>query len=188
MSWRSVVMVLLLAGAVLSGWSLWKQRADPAAQGKVSSRPDYVLNDFELVVLDAKGEESFTLRAPHLSRDPASRTMDIETPLFLIPPGNGSSGDAWEVRARSGWISAEGDELRLRGNVVGDSSGADGRPVKLASQQLNVFPETKRATSAVAVTLTQPGLTIHGRQLEARLDTKRVLLQDTKTRYETTAR
>lgn len=180
-----MMMVLLLAGAMVSGWSLWKQRAEPTAQGKVSSRPDYVLNDFELVALDAKGDESFTLRAPHLSRDPASRTMDIETPLFLIPAGKGSSGDAWEVRARTGWISGEGDELRLRGEVKATSAGIADMPLTIATEQLNVFPETNRISSAVAVSINRPGSILRGQGLEVDLNTKLYTLRsEVRSRYD----
>lgn len=188
MSWRGIAMLLLLVAAVVTGWAVWNQRSKDQALAAPPGQPDYVLEDFELVALDEQGRESFTLRAPRLARDPSAKTMDIVTPLFLIPAGKGSQGGPWEVRSKTGWVSADGDELRLRGNVVADSTGADGRPVKMASQQLNVFPKAKRATSAVAVTLTRPGLTIHGRELEAHLDSKRVLLQDTKTRYESSAR
>lgn len=188
MNWRAIAMVLLLAGAVISGWAVWNQSSRDPSLAELPGQPDYTLEDFEIVALNEQGKESFTLRAPRLERDPAAKTMDIVTPLFLIPAGEDSQGGPWEVRSKTGWISADGGELRLRGDVEADSTGADGRAVTLASEQLNVFPKTKRATSAVAVTLTQPGLTIHGRELEAHLDSKRVLLQDTKTRYESSAR
>ena len=75
--------------------------------------------------------------------------MDIATPLFLIPPGEGSSGDAWEVRAKNGWVSAEGDELRLQGDVKGASAGKVGaRDDACTTEQLNVFPDTKRRDRA----------------------------------------
>lgn len=193
MNWRFALTVVLLIGASITGWALWSQRAPQQAVAVAGAQPDYVLRDFELITLDAQGNESFSVRAPLLRRDPNTRTMDITTPLFLIPAGEISAGEAarggdWEVRARTGWISAQGDELRLRGDVVADSTDRDGAPVKIATQELNVFPEAKRATSAVAVTLTQPGLIMTGRDLEARLDIKRVLLQETTTRYENTAR
>lgn len=188
MSWRTVLMLVLAAAAVASGWAVWRQYDQAPSVAGLPGQPDYTLEDFEIVALDERGKESFTLRAPRLDRDPDAKTLDIVTPLFLIPAGKDARGGPWEVRSKTGWVSADGDELRLRGDVVADSTDADGRPVTMASQQLNVFPKAKRATSAVAVTLTQPGLTIHGRELEAHLDTKRVLLQDTKTRYESTAR
>lgn len=185
MSWRAVLTLVLLAGAIASGWSLWRQRSDDAPATRAMGRPDYVLNDFELVALDAEGKESFTLRAPRLARDPASRTMDIATPLFVIPPRPGASGKPWEVRSTAAWVSARGDEVRLRGNVRADSTNADGKPVRMTTEALNVFPESKRATSDARVAVTQPGFTMSGRGLAARLDTGSVqLLSDIKARYE----
>ena len=177
MTWRGIVTVLLLIGGVISAWSLWIQRGEEAAMIATSSRPDYVLHDFELIVLGAQGNESFTLRAPLLARDPATRALDVTTPLFLIPPGPGSRSDAWEVRARTGWVSAEGDELRLRGEVRAVSDGSSGVPISIATEQLNVFPEDNRVSSAVAVNINRPGSILRGHGLEVDLDTKAYMLE-----------
>jgi lipopolysaccharide export system protein LptC len=187
MNWRSIVTLLLLAGAIVSGWSVWTQRNKDAAPTGAPARSDYVLIDFELTALNAQGKESFTLQAPRLARDPYERTMDIATPLFLIPPGENSRGDAWEVRARNGWVSADGDEVRLRGAVKADSRGSDG-PVAIRTPELNVFPNAHRATSAAAVTITQPGHILTGRDLEAQLDSGRIRLKNVQSRYEKTLR
>lgn len=185
MNWRVLLTLVLLAGAIASGWSLWRQRSADAPAQRAMARPDYVLNDFELVALNAQGAESFTLRAPRLARDPASRTMDIATPLFVIPPKPGSDGQPWNVRSTGAWVSAKGDEVRLRGNVRADSTNARGQPVRVATEALNVFPDDKRATSSERVTVTQPGFTMGGRGLTAQLDTGSVELHnDIKARYD----
>lgn len=188
MSWRGWLTLVLLLAAGLTGWSVWRGRDGQQSGAQAGGRADYVLEDFELIALDEQGRESFTVRAPRLARDPATKTLDIATPLFVIPPGPGARTGAWEVRSRSGWVSADGDELRLRGQVQARSVDAHGRPVTMATEQLNVFPETKRATSPVAVTMTQPGLILNGQGLDAQLDTRRVHLTDVKARYERTVR
>ena len=92
------------------------------------------------------------------------------------------------MRARTGWVSAEGDELRLRGQVIAASTDG-GAPVRLATEELNVYPDAKRATSAVAVTVTQPGSILRGRNMTALLDSKRVQLKsNVKVRYESSGR
>ena len=186
MNWRAIVTVLLLIGALVSGWSVWTQRKKEVAPTGVAARSDYVLIDFELTALNAQGKESFTLRAPTLTRDPQKKTMDIATPLFLIPPRENGNGDAWEVRARTGWVSADGDEVRLRGDVRADSKG--GGPVAIRTQQLNVFPDAQRATSKAPVTITQPGHILTGRDMEAALDSRRIQLKNVQSRYEKTLR
>ena len=66
----------LFAGALLSGWALWLQRDRDTGGATVAKRPDYVLHDFEVIVLNTEGKESFTLTAPRLERDPEARPDD----------------------------------------------------------------------------------------------------------------
>ncbi len=188
MNWRAVLTVTLMAGALLSGWMLWQQRDRGGTSGPIGKRPDYVLHDFQTTVLDEAGREAFTLQAPRLERDPDVKTMQITTPVFHVPPKEGSQASPWEIRAQSGWVSEKGEEVRLRGGVLADSTNADGKPIKIATEELNVFPDAQRATSTAKITLTQPGLILHGRGLEADLDAKRITLQnDVKARYERAA-
>lgn len=187
MSWRTATIWVLLVAAIASGWMVWRQRAGDAAPAKAQFRPDYVLNQLELIALDEQGRESFTLRAPRLTRDPAAKSMDIQTPVFVIPPRAGQAGTPWEVRSATAWVAPKGEELRLRGEVKANSKDKQGRPVSIATEELNVFPNTKRATSVAKVTMTQPGFILNGRGLDAQLDAKRIVLQsDVKARYERT--
>ena len=177
MSWRTIVSAVLLIIALASGWALWSDREEQVERTVAAGgRSDYVLHDFEMVALDANGNESFTLRAPKLERDPADETMEIVTPLFLIPPREGS-GDAWQVTAEHGWVSANGDELRLRDAVKAESDGSTGAPVVVRTEQLNVFPEADRVASPVAVSIDRPGSILRGVGLEVSLASKQYTLQ-----------
>lgn len=188
MSWRTLVTLGLLLGALISGWSVWNQRRQETATFGPATRSDYVLEEFELVALDKQGRESFTLRAPRLVRDPAKRTMDIPTPVFLIPAGNAGS-DGWEVRADNGWISADGDELRLRGDVQAASAGKVREPTTIRTEELNVFPETKRANSPGRVVITRPRSILSGRGLQLNLANKQYSFQsEVRQRYVPTPR
>jgi lipopolysaccharide export system protein LptC len=183
MSWRTLLTLVLLIAAAISGWSVWQQRPGRATPQSNSERADYLLHDFEIVVLDKQGNESFTLRAPTLARRPGDRTMALETPRFVIPPRAGSSESPWHVQARDGWVSASGEEVRLRGDVVATTTGRDDTPLRLATERLNVFPEAQRARAPTPVTITQPGSILRGQTLEAQLDRKRFQLTHVKVRY-----
>jgi lipopolysaccharide export system protein LptC len=184
-SWRATLTLLLLLAAIVSGWSAWRQRAEPVAAATASQRSDYVLRDFELVSLDARGQEAFTLRAPELARSPEDGTTSLETPLFLLPDADGTH---WEVRSRTGWLSADHEELRLRGDVIAETAAESSREVRMNTEQLNVFPQTRQATSDVLVTITQPGTTMRGTALQADLASRNVQLQNVQTRYVPTRR
>jgi lipopolysaccharide export system protein LptC len=181
MSWRAVITLVLLAGALLSGWALLHQHARKAVPGSSNGLSDYVLRDFELISLDDHGKEAFTLRAPMLQETPGAKTMDLTQPLFLLPDPDGNH---WQVRARSGWVSAKRDQIRLRGNVQATSPPEDARKVRMNTQQLNIFPGPRKATSQVFVTVTEPGLTMRGRGMRADLAARRfILLSQVTARY-----
>jgi lipopolysaccharide export system protein LptC len=173
MSWRGILTLVLLAGAAVSGWSVWMQRERGPEPGGGGSRSDYVLHDFELVALDEQGRESFTLRAPTMARNPDERSMAMESPVFLLPD---SDRHYWKVAAHRGWVSPGGDELRLRGDVRVTSPPED-RKVAMNTEQLNVYPDRDLATSPAVVTITQPGSILRGRGLETNLASKRYTLK-----------
>jgi len=183
MSLPGVLSAILIVAPNVLGRCPVAQHAPDAATLE-EGRSDYTLYDFELVSLDADGREAFTLRAPKLTRDPSVRTLDIATPVFAIPPRVGGNGKPWDVRSKSGWVSAAGDEIRLRGDVVATSTDADGQSIRMDTQQLNVFPQSNRATSPVQVVVRQPGLILNGHHMDAKLDSRVVLLQNVKARYE----
>jgi lipopolysaccharide export system protein LptC len=189
MNWRAIVTVVLLVGALVSGWSVWNQRNKEVEPTGPAARSDYVLIDFELVALNPLGKESFTLRAPRLARDPNEKTLDIATPLFLIPPGTRAGSDAWEVRARNGWVSEDGEQLRLRDRVTAVSSGATGPRTSMTTQELNVRPDVKRADAPGKVVITQPGSILTGRGLQLDLASKQYSFKsEVHHRYVPTAR
>ena len=194
MSTRVWLTVGLAAAAAITGWSIWKHRPAHTGPVAVDARSDYVLQDFEVVVLDNLGQESFTLRAPRLARSPGDRTMTLATPTFLIPaaPTAGAVPTreaGWIVTSKSGWVSAAGDELRLTGTVSAKTAGMRAQPIEMATEQLNVFPHANRATSPTTVTVTQPGSILRGQGMEALLDSKRVrLTSNVKVHYVPQAR
>ena len=187
MSWRGAMILVLLVAAIASGWSAWRQRVETPAATSSSDRSDYVLEDFQLVSLDNAGQEAFTLRAPHLRRDPVDETLALTEPLFLLPEEDG--GFYWELRSATGWISADSEEMRLRGDVVAISDPEGERSMRMETDALAVFPRQRRASSAAAVTITQPGTTMRGTGMEIDLADKRFqLTSKVHTRYVPTRR
>jgi lipopolysaccharide export system protein LptC len=179
-----LTLVLLLA-AIVCGWSVWNY-AGGGVEAIAATRSDYVLHDFEIVSLDSQGKESFTLRGPRLQRDPGAKSMTLDTPVFQVPDRNGAY---WDVRAARGLVPDDGKELRLRGKVVANSPEQAPPPTRIETEELNLFPREHRATSASAVTITRPGLTMRGRGLQADFDRQQVsLLSDVHTRYVPTPR
>jgi len=182
-SWRGILGGVLLLAALVSGWSAWRHRAGITTPPDDTSSSDYILGDFEIVALDKDGKEATTLRAPSMQRNRADETMTIQTPLFLLPD---DKGQHWQLRADTAWISAKGEEMRLRGNVNGDSP-QDGTtpPTTFRTTSLDVFPERNVARTDDKVTMTRPGIIHSGVGFEADLKSSQYkFLSQAKTRYE----
>lgn len=185
MNWRTGLGLVLLAAATISGWSAWRQRDTPAPAAAAQQRSDYTLENFELVALDREGKESLTLRAPHLQRNTTDHTLDIESPLFLLPDAEGRH---WQVRALRGRIDAGFDELRLQGEVVGTSPEQAATPTRFSTESLSMVPARDRVSSPDPVAITRPGSILTGRGFEADLKTRHYrILSQVKARYEPTS-
>lgn len=156
MNWRTGIGVVLLVVAVFSGWSLLRDRNRGPQAVVDDGSVDYVLHDFDIVVLDEDGRESTTLRAPRLERARADQTLSIVTPVFEMPD---KDGNHWTLRSRTGWVSAKGDEMRLRGDVSGDSPSTGATPpTTFRTTHLTVLPKARKASTDALVTMTRPGM------------------------------
>ena len=185
MSLRGWIAGALLLAAIASGWLAWDNRPQAAA-AEMAERPDYVLHDFELIALDKQGKESLTLRAPQLARRTGEESFDLQSPLFLLPDDNGHH---WQLSAKTGRISAEGDELILREDVLGRSPEQGDMPdTRISTDTLTVLPDQNLARTDAAVRLSQPGLVQTGVGMELDTATRNFrLLSQVKTRYEPAA-
>jgi len=186
MNLRTALGIGLLVAAAFTGWLALHDRDKGTAEVGDDATKDYVLHDFQIVALDEQGKESTTLRAPLLERARSDETMNITTPLFLLPD---QDGNHWELRGDSGWVSAKGDQLKLTGNVSGDSPKVAGTPpTTFRTDHLDVFPKENRAKTDARVIMTRPGLSQTGVGFEADMKTRQYkLLSQVKTRYEPNA-
>ena len=57
MNWRSVLGIALLAAALISGISAWRNRANRAPEAPQEGVNDFVLANFQIISLDKDGKE-----------------------------------------------------------------------------------------------------------------------------------
>ena len=89
MSRRTLLGLALLAAAVVTSWTAWRNRDRDQAPPAPEQRSDYVLRDFELVMLARDGSESLRLTAPELKRRREDESADIVQPVFVMPADQG---------------------------------------------------------------------------------------------------
>lgn len=166
-AWLIVLLLALLAGG--SQWLLWYLRLPAERPGFVGPpRSDYLLEDFDLKVLNERGITSFTVRAPRLNRHPTDGTLSMDTPDMVMTDAHGRR---WHARSERGQVSPKADVVELAGDVVLERAGAGAEPdLVLRTSDLTAWPEQDRMATESAVTIEQPGSILRGRGLRADLN------------------
>ncbi len=105
---------------VLVAVSLWlrgqiRDAAPAVTDISVPHIPDFTIENFEAVAMDINGQPRQRMFAPELLHYADDKTSVVEQPHVIIynnvtPP--------WQVDAKRGWISADGNTLLLKEDVV----------------------------------------------------------------------
>ena len=179
---RILLAASLLAVAVVAGLAVWEMRPKATAGKSSASRSDYILENFELTSLDQDGKESFSVKAPHLERDPGGKSLTITLPQFSFPD---KKEGRWLVTSGSAWVAEKGVEVRLIDSVemLGPPSPLGDR-TRFSTARLQIFPNKSLALSDDAVTISRADSILHGTGLRADMQSHHIqLLANVKGRY-----
>ncbi|HEY2346940.1 MAG TPA: LPS export ABC transporter periplasmic protein LptC [Xanthomonadaceae bacterium] len=173
MNQRAVLTILLVPIALAASWWAWQLRPRPATEQTVGPlRSDYTVETYHLVVMNKDGEVSFRSTGPYAARDPDNHELFLNTPNFSFPD-RGGGGD-WTGHSYTGWVSAKGDEVRLKRDVVLDGPVIpDKDQAHMRTEQLAVFPDSQTAHSKLLVTATRGATILTGVGMNAWLKTNR---------------
>jgi lipopolysaccharide export system protein LptC len=173
---------LLAATAVLAGIAIWQLQPALKPPSPTSAHSDYILKDFELTSLNERGGEAFSVRAPHLERDPNGKSLTILKPEFSFPDRKQGH---WIATSEQAWVADKGVEVRLNENVLftGPPSPSGDR-TRFTTAHLQVFPKRDLALSEDPVTVTRSDSILQGQGLRADMKAHTIsLLANVKGRY-----
>lgn len=179
---RRLIAASLLAVAVLAGLAVWELRPKPQARAASASRSDYILENFELTSLDEDGLESFSVKSPHLERDPNGKSLTMQLPQFSFPD---EDGGRWLATSNRAWIAEKGVEVRLIDQVemLGPPSPL-GERTRFSTARLQIFPKQDLAVSQDQVTIRRADSILRGTGLRADMQSHHIqLLANVKGRY-----
>lgn len=150
---RTLSMAILAALAIGLQWWVFLQEQDLTDSGPLPEpRSDYTLTRFDLLVMNKDGEASFHITAPYLEKNPNDQSLAIMKPNVLLYNQHNTQ---WTIVSESGWISEDGEQLRLDGKVHMVSDSEDD-PVTIDGTNFMVAPQSKQVDSDDAVVMTRP--------------------------------
>jgi len=103
----------------LVGLSLWLQfgiidTPSIAVDEEETHDPDYYIENFTAIGMDDEGNRKYILEAERLVHYPDDDTALLDNPhIIQYEPGQAPR----HTYAESGWVSSDGDEVLLTGNV-----------------------------------------------------------------------
>ena len=179
---RLITAATLFSVAVVASLAVWQLQPKPKPRPPSPNRSDYILENFEMTSLDEAGKESFSLRAPHLERDPGGKSLTIRLPQFSFPD---KKDGRWQATSNSAWVAEKGVEVRLTDKVemIGPPSPL-GERTRFETEHLQIFPKQDLALSQDPVTISRADSILHGTGLRADMQTHHIqLLANVKGRY-----
>ncbi|MBS0457224.1 MAG: LPS export ABC transporter periplasmic protein LptC [Proteobacteria bacterium] len=176
MNRRALATVLLMPVAVATAWWAWRLWPKPEVVGTVGpQRGDYTVERYHLVAMNKQGGVAFRSQGPYAVRDPFNQQLFLNTPRFSFPDHAGK-GD-WNGSAQSGWVSSDGDEVRLKRDVVLDGPVVPGKDqIHIRTQWLSVMPDPQTAHTPLPVSITRGPSILSGTGMNAWLPDSRVEL------------
>ena len=111
--------------------------SDVIEQVEQTLEPDYYIENFTATGFGENGERSYILEAERMAHFPHDGTALLDKP-YVVEYFDGSAPR--HTNADSGWLSSDGDELLLTGNVViQQGSGEQGSGSTVQAQRLRIL-------------------------------------------------
>ena len=171
---RTVVrLILLLAGAGISGLLLVNTRETGERQSKPELSLAYYLDQAELIGTGPDGKilyQVWTRRAEQTLGDESVILEDVR--LVYGPP----DGLPWELAANKGQIPADASTIELRGNVVAKSGKTDEDTTTIRTAALSINPKTRQAQTRQKVVIEYNGREINATGMDADFEANRLNL------------
>jgi lipopolysaccharide export system protein LptC len=163
-----VLLALLLAVAALTWWLAYQGPADAPGIEDAGHRvraAEVIARGTWLTTMGPGGLPVRTLRAAEAKFFDHELGTELQQPHFTIYRGE---DPPWEVRAQRGWISGDGEIIRLEGEVVVERPEGGGKTaMRLLTERLNLRPDENFAATKLPVTLLSDNARVEAVGMEA---------------------
>ena len=154
--WGSALFPLsvLFVLAALTFWLRYvTEMPEPRRDGKYRHDPDYIVSDSTLRKIDPTGRLQYTLQSAEIRHYPDDDSTEMTRPnirhLYPKRPPLTMSAD-------HGWVSKDGEQVNLIGNVRIHREGSAKEPPMTATMpDLTAFPDDERAFTRSPVLITR---------------------------------
>ncbi len=167
-----ITLLLLLLGG---SWLLKEhQREQPRSAKPAKERIDYYFRELEVVRMDEQGRPREKLSSQQLLHHDSSDSATLIAPRIRL---RDEQGQHWQLKADSGVLLQQGEELDLHGQVSLSRSASPGSSrLRLESEHMSIRPREGYAESDAPVRISDARATINALGMRAYIDEQRLEL------------
>ena len=169
-----LLLILALAAA-----SLWLERAvqepEHDRSAKMRHDPDFIVENFGIVKMNAAGRPEYTLSAERMLHYPDDESTSIVAPRVVQRHDNAAP---IVISAERGLVSKNGDEASFSGGVVVVREAGHGRDeLRIQTDYLLVLPDLDLARTDKPVVITEGRSRLAGTGMELNNKTRQFTLR-----------
>jgi lipopolysaccharide export system protein LptC len=169
-----LLLILALAAA-----SLWLERAvqepEHDRSAKMRHDPDFIVENFGIVKLNAAGRPEYTLSAERMLHYPDDESTSIVAPRVVQRHDDAAP---IVISAERGLVSKNGDEASFSGGVLVVREAGQGRDeLRMQTEYLLVLPDLDLARTDKPVVITEGRSRLAGTGMELNNKTRQFTLQ-----------
>lgn len=187
MNRRTLLRISLVVLLVLATTWLSQKGKKPEPTPELGGAPitTYFIRGLDGTVTTADGLPSHYLKSDALLYYADKELIELKRPrLTVFLP----EGEQWQVEAAEGRMEGESSQVTLEGAVI-LSQHSGGQPLKVETDRLQLYPDTRYGESDALVTISAPSGRISGVGMQLYGDDHRLLLlSEVQGHYETSVR
>lgn len=166
MSARAGLAFALLVAAAGGSWFLYRSSQEPASFATTfgEQAPGYYLEDAAILGTGEDGSRLYRVEARTIQHLPAEDRVAMQAVVVRYSDRDVSN---WVASAREGSIEAGGSGILLSGEVRLRDSSADEEGLVIETEVLEFRPRERFASTNASVRITQPGVVLTARGMEA---------------------
>jgi lipopolysaccharide export system protein LptC len=171
MSLRRITLVLVVTTVAALGFWLGRDAEErlELLLGPTPDTPELYLERFTSLSTGADGMPRYRISGERMEQFQLDGSSRVEAPVMIL---HRDDGPDWTVVSERGWISPDGDEVQLLGEVhLTRPEDAHSLPVDIHTRDVTVWPTPRQAETAAYVTVRSPLYEVDGTGMRADLET-----------------
>ena len=170
---RTLILLLLLIGTLVTSWTLQRLVVDPTrTYSRMAEEPDSYMEDFTTTLMDEQGQPKNRLQATYMASFNQKDTSELKLPRLEIYR---IDQNPYQVSAKRGEVTSGNEVITLYDDVYILEQDAAGNPaLEVETSKATFFPARDYAETDKYAKIVSGRFTVTGTGMRAHLNESRL--------------